>query len=143
MNILFPAKALAAADSGGFINAADFAGAGLLGFAEAPGKADVSDLGVIFLTYERAVHITEHGAGAEAKAIKVGAGTAEDSGVCLLTTIDSLDGEYKPNAAALFPPTNRPIDFKAVKLLVMSPNSSLIRKIASFVALASSILNLE
>lgn len=78
MNILFPAKALAAADSGGFIDAADFAGAGLPGFAEAPGKADVSDLGVIFLTYERAVHITEHGAGAEAKAIKVGAGTAED-----------------------------------------------------------------
>ena len=32
---LFPAKALAAADSGGFIDAADFAGAGLLGFAEA------------------------------------------------------------------------------------------------------------
>ena len=68
---LFPAKALAAADSGGFIDAADFAGAGLPGFAEAPGKADVSDLGVIFLTYERAVHVTENGAGAEAKAIKV------------------------------------------------------------------------
>ena len=48
MNILFPAKVLAA-DSGGFIDAADFAGAGLLSFAEAPGKADVSDLGVIFL----------------------------------------------------------------------------------------------
>lgn len=32
---LFPAKTLAAADSGGFIDAADFAGAGLLGFAEA------------------------------------------------------------------------------------------------------------
>ena len=78
MNILFPAKALAAADSGGFVDAADFAGAGLLGFAETPGKADVSDLGVIFLTYERAVHITEHGAGAEAKAIQVGAGAAED-----------------------------------------------------------------
>ena len=41
MNILFPAKALAAADSGGFIDAADFAGAGLLGFAEAPRGDDI------------------------------------------------------------------------------------------------------
>ena len=37
VNILFPAQAFAAADSGGFVDVADFAGAGLLGFAEAPG----------------------------------------------------------------------------------------------------------
>ena len=77
VNILFPAKAFAAADSGGFIDAADFAGAGLPGFAETPGKADVSDLGVILLPYDRALHVTENGA-SEPETIQIRAGTAED-----------------------------------------------------------------